>query len=146
MSLRLVLDTNVVLDLFVFSDPSVAPLHRALTDGQACWFADEPCRAEFARVLAYPRFALSGPAIAGALAGFDLLARVVPQGESQATGPMPRCSDADDQKFLDLASRCDAHFLVTKDGALLELARRVPGRLRIVTPKALMLTGFPDLG
>ncbi len=49
---------------------------------------------------------------------------------------LPVCSDPDDQKFLELALACGAAYLVTKDRALLELARRSDRALpfRIVTP------------
>ena len=44
-----------------------------------------------------------------------------------------------DQKFLELALACCAAFLVTRDGALLELARHKarPLPFRIVTPQQL---------
>jgi predicted nucleic acid-binding protein len=37
---------------------------------------------------------------------------------------LPRCSDPDDQKFLELALAANADILVTKDQALLDLSRR----------------------
>ncbi|MGI4857360.1 MAG: PIN domain-containing protein, partial [Janthinobacterium lividum] len=43
---------------------------------------------------------------------------------ARPTPVLPRCSDRDDQKFLELAARSGAHWLVTKDKALLKLARR----------------------
>ena len=49
---------------------------------------------------------------------------------------LPRCSDPHDQKFLELALAAQADVLVTKDQALLELARRkLP--FRIAPPHAL---------
>ena len=53
-------------------------------------------------------------------------------------GP-PVCRDPADQKFLELARDCEADFLVTKDRALLALARRQDPALsfRIVTPEQL---------
>ncbi len=49
------------------------------------------------------------------------------------------CSDPDDQKFLDLAWTSRADFLVTKDKALLGLARRVSklGRFLVSSPTEL---------
>ena len=49
---------------------------------------------------------------------------------------LPRCSDVDDQKFLELAWHAQARWLVTKDKALLVLARRKlrPAPCRIATP------------
>jgi predicted nucleic acid-binding protein len=37
---------------------------------------------------------------------------------------LPRCRDADDQKFLELAAALPAEALVSKDRALLDLRRR----------------------
>ena len=46
---------------------------------------------------------------------------------------LPKCRDADDQKFLEAALAAQADFLVTKDEALLVLAKRdLP--FRIVKP------------
>jgi len=48
-----------------------------------------------------------------------------------APGPLLRCRDPDDQMFIDLALSARAQWLVTRDRALLVLARRA--RLRGVT-------------
>jgi predicted nucleic acid-binding protein len=50
---------------------------------------------------------------------------------------LPVCRDPEDQKFLELANDCAAHFLVTRDRALLVLGRRKvqPLSFRIVTPE-----------
>ena len=46
---------------------------------------------------------------------------------------LPKCRDPDDQKFLEAAAAARADVLITKDVALLELARRkLP--FRILTP------------
>jgi predicted nucleic acid-binding protein len=49
---------------------------------------------------------------------------------------LPACHDPDDQKFMEAALAAGAHFLVTKDRALLELARRTL-RFSIVPPEGL---------
>ncbi|MBU4518496.1 MAG: PIN domain-containing protein, partial [Gammaproteobacteria bacterium] len=51
----LVLDTNVVLDLFVYEDPATVPLRAALADPQSRWLATPVMREELRRVLAYPQ-------------------------------------------------------------------------------------------
>ncbi|OXH83132.1 nucleotide-binding protein, partial [Burkholderia multivorans] len=38
--------------------------------------------------------------------------------------PLPKCKDRDDQKFLELARAAQAEWLVSKDRALLKLAKR----------------------
>jgi len=49
-----------------------------------------------------------------------------------------RCSDPDDQKFIDLAMTRGSCHLVTRDKALLKLARRAAERrgVRVCTPSA----------
>ncbi|HEY1610523.1 MAG TPA: PIN domain-containing protein, partial [Paraburkholderia sp.] len=39
--------------------------------------------------------------------------------------PLPQCKDRDDQKFLELAHASGAAWLVSKDRAVLKLAKRV---------------------
>jgi predicted nucleic acid-binding protein len=52
--------------------------------------------------------------------------------------PLPRCRDADDQKFLELACAGNASVLLTRDDALLSLRRRTlrAGLFRICSPGA----------
>lgn len=133
--MRLVLDTNVWLDWLVFRDAEIAPLRAAATQGRARVFIDAACEAELARVLAYPlgRVRLDAAAQAACLAECR---RVASRG-ARAAPPawaLPACRDPEDQKFLELARDCRADLLLTKDRALLELARRTP--FRIVTPRA----------
>ena len=133
--MRLVLDTNVWLDWLVFADADVAPLRAAVERGRARVFIDDVCEAELARVLAYPlgRLRLDAAAQAACLAECR---RIASRGERAAppAWALPACRDPDDQKFLELARDCGADLLLTKDRALLELARRAP--FRIVTPRA----------
>lgn len=131
--LALVLDTNIVLDLLHFRDPSVEPIMRALRDGRAACFTNEACREELARVLSYPQFKIEADEIQCILSEYAALAQ---HCGSITTGGLPLCRDPDDQKFLELARAAAADMLVTKDKALLDLARgkhRLSG-FRIVTP------------
>lgn len=137
--MRLVLDTNVVLDVVVFADPGAEALRKAVESGQVTLLGSAESRAELDRVLAYPRFHLEPPAREAALEWFDRFAQIGPA--PPATPPLPRCSDPDDQKFLELAWQAGADFLVTKDKALLDLARRVArlGRFLVSSPTDLPL-------
>ena len=146
--LRLVFDTNVWLDWLVFDDPAVAPVKAAVAEGRAAVFIDNAVEAELVRVLGYPFGARSLDAQAQATAIAQCL-RVARRDEGPSTGSgqardevrlLPKCSDPDDQKFLELALACGAGFLLTRDEALLELARRKsrPLPYRIVTPGELV--------
>ena len=124
-----VLDTNVVLDLFHFDDPVARPLRLAFDAGALPCAASPATLAEWRRVLGYPEFGLDVAAQARLYAGYA--DRVLPRPDG-ASMRLPRCRDADDQKFLQLAACCGS-VLVSKDRALLTLARRVSG-FAIVSP------------
>ena len=49
-----VIDTNRVLDLWLFDDPRVDALRDAIARGGARWLAQPAMREELARVLGYP--------------------------------------------------------------------------------------------
>ena len=120
----IVIDTNIVLDAFVFDDPGSDALKAALEGQQIRWLATRPMRDELERVLAYPlivRRLLRGQRGADeVLAQFDAKAEIV---EVAARAPM-RCRDPDDQKFVDLALAHKAA-LLSKDRALLCLSKRL---------------------
>lgn len=127
-----VLDTNVVLDLLHFADPLALPILQALETERIECRASAATLAELQRVLGYPEFGLDVQGRQEILARYQALA---PGIEAPPAVDLPRCRDADDQKFLDLAVMAGAGVLVSKDRALLKLAGR--GRLpfRILSPQ-----------
>lgn len=136
--LRLVIDTNVALDLLHWHDPGVAPLRQILHDGGALWLTDPACADEFRRVLGYPEFQLDAAAQAALAGRYDRLTQLLPRAEGAAPARLPQCRDPDDQKFVELAVAARADVLLTRDKALLKLARRIRGvapRLLIATPR-----------
>lgn len=119
---RVVLDTNAVLDWLVFQDARMAAAGLAITQGHMQWLACAAMRDELERTLAYRSLAKWQPDSERVLASFDAHAVLLP-----APPPAPlslRCSDPDDQVFLDLALAHRAGWLLTHDRALLRLARR----------------------
>ncbi|MES2187838.1 MAG: PIN domain-containing protein [Pseudomonadota bacterium] len=121
----LVLDTNIVLDVFLFADAAAEPVRAGLADGSLDWIATPPMRTELARVLAYPqivsRLVFYGLAAADVLAAFDRHARTV------AVAPKvvgATCKDPDDQGFIDLAVAHGAQ-LLSKDQAVLCMRKRL---------------------
>lgn len=136
---RIVLDTNVCLDLFVFRDPRWTALLEALRAGQVEAVTRDDCRTEWLIVLGYSHLPLDDGSRAIAIKEFDrLILRLRPE-ELSAPGDciLPVCADADDQKFLELARDAQASTLVTKDKALLKLARKAAraGLFAIVPPE-----------
>jgi len=130
---RVVLDTNVWLDWLVFHDPAVAALREAQADGRIEIVIDDACEAELAKVLAYDLGARSLD-LRAQTECLDRCRGIVTRVSQAATAAWPECRDPDDRKFLALASAAGAAILVSRDRALLALARRVRG-LRIVTPE-----------
>lgn len=133
---RVVLDTNVLISLWLFADSRYLPLRAALADGRWRALASEAALGEFERVLGYPQFGAGAAAQAAALAEYRGLAELV--AAPPLADPLPRCRDADDQKFLELARNGRATWLVTSDKDLLRLARRqkLAHLFRILTPDA----------
>lgn len=120
----IVLDTNIVLDVFVFADGAAVPLKTALEAGGLDWLATQPMRDELARVLAYPKIVMRlgfyQRSADEVLAAFDRHARLVDVADKAGV----TCSDADDQKFIDLAVACQA-LLLSKDNAVISMAKRL---------------------
>jgi len=146
----LVLDTNVVLDLLHFDDATARPLRLALEDGRARCAVTYATLAEWRRVLAYPEFALDPVQQAAMFACYQALALKADSAGEDIGLPhkgtpihcglkpvwsrMPRCSDPDDQKFIELAAASEAQALVSKDRAVLRLRRRCAPLFQVMTP------------
>jgi predicted nucleic acid-binding protein len=129
---RAVLDTNVVLDWLLFGEPSVTGLTQALTAGRLRWIVTAPMRDELAHVLGRGLAAARGADAAAILAAWDHHATLQPEPPTQRL----RVTDPDDQKFVDLALGARARWLVSRDRAVLKLARRAAlAGTSIVTPE-----------
>ena len=139
--MRLVLDTNVWLDWLVFDDPAIAPIRAAVEANRAEVFIDAACEAELERALGYDLGKKRTVDIPTCLALCRRVAhRIASSAPEAERARLPACRDPDDQKFLEAALAAGAGFLVTKDRALLDLARR-PLPFRILTPEF-----FPGAG
>jgi len=120
----IVLDTNIVLDVFVFNDSAAEPIRQALAKQEIDWLATQAMREELARVLAYPK-------IAARLAFYKLTADDVLTKFHQharlvdvAPKASMTCNDADDQMFIDLAvqQKC---LLLSKDRDVLAMRKKL---------------------
>lgn len=141
--MRLVLDTNTVLALWMFGDPSLGPLREPCETGRFTLLGNDASLDELARVLTYPQFRLEPSRASAILAAYQArLERVA--GAPAGAEPLPRCKDRDDQKFLELARDGRADFLVTRDKHLLKLARRkiLANRFRILAPEKFVQDGL----
>lgn len=130
---RVVLDTNVLLDFWVFDDPVARALRDAVEGGRVIALRSGDTVDELTQVVMRATFDLATEDRFGILRQWDRLATSV-----ERIFPAPlACTDPHDQKFLDLAYTARADWLVTKDKALLKLARRARrDGLLIVAPAA----------
>lgn len=117
-----VIDTNRVLDLWLFDEPRVARLRHAVETRTLHWLATDAMRAELARVLGYATVVMQlerrARSAGQVLAAFDRWTQPVPPAPVAGV----RCRDADDQGFIDLAVAWRAA-LFSKDRALIEQTR-----------------------
>lgn len=118
-SLRVVIDTNLVLSALVFGG-STAKLRLAWQDDLFVPLASKATITELIRVLAYPKFKLTKSEQE------DLLADYLPFCETvlmpDVLPAIPECRDPFDAPFLVLALVGNADYLVTGDQDLLCLA------------------------
>jgi putative PIN family toxin of toxin-antitoxin system len=140
---RIVIDTNVCLDLFVFHDPRWAGLLAAIESGAVEAITRADCRDEYRIVLHYPHLPLTDATRPASAARFDALIKVVAPPQSGVR--LPICTDKDDQKFLELARDAGASTLITKDKALLKLAKRLrtAGMFDVIPPEKWHLEPAP---
>jgi predicted nucleic acid-binding protein len=122
--MKRVLDTNIVLDLWVFDEPRAQTLRGSVETGSTQWLATAAMREELARVLAYPQIVKrlmhrSLPADT-VLGHFDRWAQLHPDAPKAEYA----CKDPDDQKFIDLAVAHSAS-LHSKDAQVLCMRKRL---------------------
>lgn len=126
-----VLDTNWVLDVWLFNDPRTHAWQQALHRGELRWLACATMRTELERVLTYPQVqrGLQARCIGAerVLQAFDLHTTLLPTPPACQV----RCRDADDQVFIDLAVQQQAT-LLSKDHAVLALRQRLWHHHRVV--------------
>ena len=119
MKPRLVLDTNVILDLLVFKDTSAEPIRLALEAKQVDAVRGEASMLELIDVIQRPAFKLSQEEQERILQIWESSARLM---ENAAIEPAPfTCRDPDDQVFINMAYSLRPALLLSKDLRVLEL-------------------------
>ena len=126
-----VLDTNILLDIFVFNDERAASLKEAIVGRSIQVVASQKTFEEFADVISRPLFKLDEKTQAGILAQWKSIAR---QHDDSNLAPAPwQCKDADDQIFLDLTYQLRPAILISKDNAVLQIASRAAPKNILIT-------------
>ena len=130
----LVLDTNVVLAWLLFDDPRCAGLAEAISSRRLRWIASPAMRDELEHVLGR---GLGGAgrrrAASAVLDDWERWAAMIQPCDQPSPWSL-RCTDSDDQKFIDLACQVRASALISRDRALLRLARRAALRGLAIVP------------
>lgn len=125
---RIVIDTNVLLDLLFWHDASAEPLRRALETGTVAAVFDDEALKEAGEVLGRPQF-LAGDdeAVFAHLEAWSRNAQRVPEEAVAASAKTlaVRCRDPLDQKFLVLAAASGASWLATKDKLLFKAGKKM---------------------
>jgi predicted nucleic acid-binding protein len=130
--LQAVLDTNIVLDLFLFQDPRTQALRQRLQSQTLHWIATPHMRNELERVLTYKnigvKLAFYQRQPQDILTQFDHYAKL----STLSTPKAPyTCKDSDDQVFIDLACALRSQdpqasiHLISKDKAVLSMRKRL---------------------
>jgi putative PIN family toxin of toxin-antitoxin system len=144
--MRLVLDTNIVLDWLVFEDAQLSGLQQAWNEQRLELITHMPALEELRRVLTYPQFKLSESEQQAVLGSYGSRVRVMPLPEGITLEHLgmppsfPRCKDCDDDHFLALAYHHHADAVVSKDRAVLDLAKRARKfGVTVLGPQQLMI-------
>jgi putative PIN family toxin of toxin-antitoxin system len=117
-----VLDTNILLDIFVFNDERAIHLKQAIVNEGIVAIASQKTMLEFTDVISRPLFKLDEATQVAVLSQWQSIAQ---QYDDSDLAPAPWiCQDPDDQIFLDLAYRLRPAILISKDNAVLNIASR----------------------
>jgi len=130
----IVIDTQVVMDWLVFRDARVQPLTAAVTSGALRWLVAPAMRDEIRHVLGRGGAATYAPDLTFIEAQFDAYAHPMASIEPQPLAGRLVCRDPDDQKFIDLALAAQARWLISRDKAVLALAKRARPRGLLILP------------
>lgn len=126
-----VLDTNILLDIFVFNDVRSVNLKQAIFDRSIQVVASRKTLLEFADVVSRPVFQLDAQAQAAILTQWQSIAQL--QDDSDLALAPWKCQDPDDQIFLDLAYQLRPAILISKDNAVLQIASRAANEDILIT-------------
>lgn len=131
----IVLDTNAVLDWLVFHNPCSAAWTQVFENGTIRWLVTKAMREELAYVLNSEALKIWSPDGPKLWATWSQFAQTVPEPVMSGPALRLRCTDPDDQKFIDLAAT-NAKWLISRDRAVLKLTRRAALLgLQILTPE-----------
>ena len=116
----IILDTNILLDIFVFEDVRADRLSNAVLNRQIKTYSNQTSLEELRDVISRPLFALEEGQQVKIMGQWQSLSQSIEDLKLKAA-PW-KCQDPDDQVFLDLAFTVRPSILISKDNAVLKLA------------------------
>ena len=132
-----VLDTNVLLDWLVFRHPGLLDLGALLAADGLHWIQTAAMRQELGYVLTPTLLQRWSASLEQVQATINAHVRQVEAPEPLQPPQRLRCADHDDQIFIDLALSRRSRWLLTRDRALLKLARRAAAHgVTVCTPES----------
>lgn len=131
MKPTVILDTNILLDIFVFDDQRAHPLRAALSNQELDALVTEDTLDELIDVISRPQFSLDKQKQAEILLQWRSWSRLVKQSDLHFA-PW-KCKDRDDQVFINLAFSFKPSTLISKDKLVLKLAKRAIKEEVIIT-------------
>jgi len=126
-----VLDTNILLDIFVFNDERAIHLKQAMMNRSIQLISSQTTLLELTDVISRPLFKLDEVTQANILAQWQSLAQM--HDDSNLVPAPWKCQDPDDQIFLDLAYQLRPTVLISKDNAVLQIANRAASEDILIT-------------
>ena len=129
-----VLDTNVVLDWLLFRNAAGLAVGEQVSTGRWRWLATAAMREELTHVLSRGGLDRWAPDLRAVHRNWGSHCTEV---NAPSLAVRFRCTDPDDQKFIDLAVATRTPHLLTRDRAVLKLARRLRHvGVDVLTPNA----------
>lgn len=118
----IILDTNILLDIFVFEDTRASQLRNAILNRQIMTYSSQATIEELADVISRPLFSIEDQRQTEIILQWQAVSQSM--NEAQIGVAPWKCRDPDDQIFLDIAFTVRPSILISKDHELLSLATR----------------------
>ena len=129
-----VLDTNALLDWLIFKNPNCKSFENALVFGSVRLLTSPSLSGELSHVLARGVANRWTTDFSSLWAMLDRHAVELPDPAATLASSRLRCTDPDDQKFIDFAVAHRARWLLTRDRAVLKLRKKALAFGLVIAP------------
>ncbi len=115
-----ILDTNILLDIFIFEDARASELKNALLNQEIKAYSSKTTLEELADVISRPLFSVDSKKQVEIVQQWQALSQWIDEPNLEVA-PW-KCKDLDDQVFLNIAFTLRPSILISKDKEVLKLA------------------------